>query len=123
MDDPLQVVFALTFPVLIGAAIVVAILLWRGSGLRAPDVLAAPVQDDPGRHLLGDVRIVTVWLLLSAVSVVGLFIVGFAFVHALLFAFGTSVASVAAVVGVAALVAVPVALGLVIRRHLRGGGS
>ncbi len=121
MNDPLQVVFALTFPVLIGITIVVAIALWRSTGLPAPDVLAAPAPQARGGRLLGDLRLVTVWLLLSAVTLLGAFIIGFALVHALLFAFGTSVASLALVGGTVLLVAVPIGWGLVIRRHVRGG--
>ncbi|NJD28091.1 MAG: hypothetical protein FIA92_07320 [Chloroflexi bacterium] len=123
MNDPLLVVFALTFPVLLGVTILLAIVVWRGSGLEAPDVLAPPRAQARGGRLLGDLRIVTVWLLLTAVTVVGAFIVGFALVHALLFAFGQGVATVALVGSGIVLAAVPVAWGLVIRHHLRGGRS
>jgi hypothetical protein len=118
MNDPLQVVFALTFPILVGAVLVVAIVLWRSTGLRAPDVLAAPTPS--GGRLIGDLRIVTIWLLLSAVTLLVAFAIGFAIVHAVLFAFGTGVASLALAGGIVLLVVVPVGWALVIRRHLRG---
>jgi hypothetical protein len=99
---------------------VVAIVLWRSTGLRAPDVLAAPTPAARGGRLMGDLRIVTIWLLLSAVTLLVAFAIGFAIVHAVLFAFGTGVASLALAVGIVLLVVVPVGWALVIRRHLRG---
>ena len=123
MQEPLQVVFALTFPILLGVLILLAIVVWRGSGLEAPDVLAAPSQRSRGGRLLGDLRIVTMWLLLTAATVVATFIVGFALVHALLFTFGQGVATAALIGSGVVMAAVPVVWGLVIRRHVRGGGG
>jgi len=123
MEQPLQVVFALTFPILLGVAILLAIILWRESGIQAPDVLAPPRPQARGGRLLGDLRIVVVWVLLTGATVVALFIVDFALVHALLFTFGQGVASAALIGSGVVMAAVPVAWGLVIRRHLRGGRS
>ncbi len=121
MNDPIQVVFALTFPVLLGVTILVAIVIWRESGLKAPDVLAAPSERAPGGRLLGDLRIVTMWLVLTLATLVVAFIVGFALVHALLFAFGQGVATIALIGSAVVLGIVPLAWGLLIRRHMRGG--
>lgn len=123
MEQPLQVVFALTFPILLGVAILLAIILWRESGIQAPDVLAPPRPQARGGRLLGDLRIVAVWVLLTGATVVALFIVDFALVHALLFTFGQGVAGAALIGSGVVMAAVPVVWGLVIRRHLRGGGS
>lgn len=123
MNDPLQVVFALTFPVLLGVAVLLAIVVWHGSGLEAPDVLAAPSERTRGGRLLGDLRIVTMWLFLTAATLVVAFIVGFAIVHALLFTFGQGVATIGLLASAVVLGIVPLAWGLVIRRHMRGGRS
>jgi hypothetical protein len=123
MNDPLQVVFALTFPILLGIAALLAIVIWHESGLQAPDVLAAPSERGRGGRLLGDLRIVTVWLVLTAVTLFVAFIVGFAIVHLALFAFGQGVAMVALIASGIVLGLVPLAWGLVIRRHVRGGRS
>jgi hypothetical protein len=123
MDDPVQVVFALTFPVLLGVAVLLAIIVWRGSGLEAPDVLAAPSSQARGGRLLGDLRIVTMWLLLTGVTLLAVFVVGFALIHALLFTFGRGAATIALIAGAVGLGFVPLAWGLVIRRHVRGGRS
>jgi len=56
-------------------------------------------------------------------AVVATFIVGFALVHALLFTFGQGVATAALIGSGVVMAAVPVVWGLVIRRHLRGGGG
>jgi hypothetical protein len=65
---------------------------------------------------------VSIWLVLSAVTLLLAFAIGFAIVHAALFAFGTGVASLFLGGGVILLFVVPIAWALVIRRHLRGDG-
>jgi hypothetical protein len=119
MNDPLRVMFAIMFPILLVAELVLVVAVWRVGQGRLPTVVVRHGPIDRRGRVLNDVWLFSIWLLVSG-TLVGLGLsAAFVAVHALLFTFGGGVAMAGLIVSLLAALAVPVVLGLLLWRHVR----
>jgi hypothetical protein len=123
-NDPVLVIFAVLFPVLLVGEIVLVALLWRTGGGRLPR-LAAP-RESAGREnaapeskVASEVWLVTVWAVSTGLAMGMGFVATFVAVHVILFTLGTEAAMVGLIVSAIFLGAIPVAVAFVVHRRSR----
>ena len=117
MDDiRIGTLFTVLLPLLLVAEAVVGVLLWRVSGHPMPALLRRPLSVGAG-HLGGEVRLVGLWLLVTAATLWVGFLIAFVTVHLLLFTVGETAAQVGLFASAAVLGAVPIAWAFVLFRR------
>lgn len=119
MNDPLSVIFAVLFPVLLVGELVLLALLWRAGGGRLPRVAPRHEPATVEGRVVDDVWLVSVWLVATGLLMGLGFVAAFVAVHALLFTLGTEAAMVGLFVCGALLAAIPIVVALMVRRQAR----
>ena len=118
-DDLLMVIFAVLFPVLLLAEVVLLVVVWRSGGGRLPRIAAPGEAVTPSDRVANDLGLVSSWLISSGLAMGLGFVASFIAVHVLLFSFGPEVAMVGLILSGVLLVATPVVVALMLRRQAR----
>jgi hypothetical protein len=119
MGDFALVIFAVLFPVLLVGELALLALLWRSGGGRLPRIIEDKAVVSPSDQVASEVWSVSLWLVASAATMSLVFVGAFVAVHILLFTLGTEVAFVGLISSAILLAAIPVGLGLLMRRRAR----
>jgi hypothetical protein len=100
--------FTVLLPLLLIAEAIVGVMLWRVSGHPMPEVLRRPMATGVG-HIGAEVRLVAMWVAVTAATLWVGFLVAFVGCHLLLFTIGQPAALVGLIASVVVLGATPVA--------------
>jgi hypothetical protein len=123
VNDPLSVIFAVLFPVLLVGWLVLLALLWQVGGGRLPRIVPRPEpRHEPVSvegHIVDDVWMVSVWLVATGLLLGLGFVAAFVAVHTLLFTLGPDAAMAGLVTSGVFLAAIPVGVAVVVRRQAR----
>ena len=112
--ETIAILVVILTPVLVVVEGLLAILIWRATGHRAPRLLAGTgTVGSLDRPAIG-VEQIAIWVGLSAVSMGVAFLMLFTAEYAILFTFGTVAASIGLVGSVAVLGSLPIVWALVI---------
>jgi hypothetical protein len=111
------VIFAVLFPVLLVGELALLAVLWRSGGGRLPRIVEEQAVPAPADQVANEVWSVSLWLVATAATMSLAFVAAFIAVHVLLFTFGTEVAFIGLISSAIVLAAIPVVIGLVMRRR------
>lgn len=120
-DDLLLVIFAVLFPVLLLAEVVLLVIVWRSGGGRLPRIAGPGDAMTPRGHVANDLGLVSTWLISSGLAMGLGFVASFVAVHVLLFSFGPEIAMLGLIVSGVLLAVTPIVVALLLRRQARRG--